>query len=189
MNKKENQRITLTKRLLKESLIELMAKKSIEKISITELCQTAGINRTTFYNHYGNQFDVLRDIEIEVASDLEKIWQEKSKKSDWTLIKRVEILCSYFQKNKKLSKLLFKNNNSDSEFATLLFNTPHVESIYERLFTDEKDELNKDLMTTFSTHGAYSMIKKWILEDIKKTPKEMGELVYSMTIYMGKCPK
>lgn len=49
MDKKENQRIMLTKRLLKESLIEMLAKKSIKKISVSELCTAAGINRDMLY--------------------------------------------------------------------------------------------------------------------------------------------
>ena len=52
MEKNENQRIKLTKRLLKESLLKLLTEKNIKKISVSELCQTAGINRSTFYNHY-----------------------------------------------------------------------------------------------------------------------------------------
>ena len=48
MEAKENQRITLTKRLLKESLVRLMEAKSLQKISVSELCKDAGINRATF---------------------------------------------------------------------------------------------------------------------------------------------
>ncbi len=59
---KESQRVRLTRRLLKESLFELLKNKSISKISVSELCVKAGINRTTFYAHYGSQYDVLQDI-------------------------------------------------------------------------------------------------------------------------------
>ena len=45
---KENQRVMLTKQLLKESLIYLMKKKEIQKVSVSELCHNAGINRVTF---------------------------------------------------------------------------------------------------------------------------------------------
>ena len=52
MEKKENQRITLTKRLLQEALLLMLRDESINKISVRDLCEKAGINRTTFYNHY-----------------------------------------------------------------------------------------------------------------------------------------
>lgn len=66
MYKLKNQCRTLTKRLLKESLIKLLKEKDIQKISITELCNEAGINRTTFYSHYSSQYDVLKDMETTI---------------------------------------------------------------------------------------------------------------------------
>ncbi|MCC8090140.1 MAG: TetR/AcrR family transcriptional regulator, partial [Oscillospiraceae bacterium] len=63
MNKKENQRVMLTKRLLKDALIRLLNGKSIDEISVTELCRESGINRSTFYHHYGSPYDVLAERE------------------------------------------------------------------------------------------------------------------------------
>lgn len=62
MRMKPNQRIALTKELIHRALISLLKKQDIHKISIRELCDIAGINRTTFYNHYGSQYDVLAEI-------------------------------------------------------------------------------------------------------------------------------
>ena len=59
MEKKENQRITLTKRLLQEALLLMLRDESINKISVRDLCEKAGINRTTFYNHYSCLFLIL----------------------------------------------------------------------------------------------------------------------------------
>ena len=58
MEKRENQRIMLSKRLIKESLTRLLASESIHKISVRMLCEEAGINRSTFYKYYGSQYDV-----------------------------------------------------------------------------------------------------------------------------------
>ena len=76
MKKKENQRIMLTKRLVQDALIILLRTTDISKISIRELCEKAGINRTTFYNHYGSQYDVLKDILAHEYMDNRKKKQE-----------------------------------------------------------------------------------------------------------------
>ncbi len=60
-----NQRVAVTKRMVKEGLIRLLEKKSLEKINITELCQEAGINRTTFYRYYELPRDVLTEMQNE----------------------------------------------------------------------------------------------------------------------------
>lgn len=49
---KDDQRVTLTKRLLQEGLLRLLETKEIDKINVTELCRESGINRATFYRHY-----------------------------------------------------------------------------------------------------------------------------------------
>ena len=51
---KQNQRIMLTKQLIHAAFLRLLRSKGIREISIRELCDEAGINRTTFYNHYGS---------------------------------------------------------------------------------------------------------------------------------------
>ena len=63
MARKENQRITLTKKLLQEGLLRLLETKRLDKISVTELCREAGINRATFYNHYDSPQGLLTELE------------------------------------------------------------------------------------------------------------------------------
>lgn len=60
---KNDTRVQFTKSVLKTALLELLHKKPISKISVKELCEKAGLNRSTFYLHYGEPNDVLRDIE------------------------------------------------------------------------------------------------------------------------------
>ena len=93
MKKKENQRIALTKRLLKESLLQLMEEKNIQNITVSELCERSEINRSTFYNHYGCPADVLKEIEMNVIADLVQIWEENGAENNWPVNKRVEALC------------------------------------------------------------------------------------------------
>ena len=59
----ENQRVRLSKMLLKNALIKLLKEKPLEKITIYELCAEAQLNRVTFYKYYGSQYDLLTDIE------------------------------------------------------------------------------------------------------------------------------
>lgn len=57
--------------LIKRALFELLTeKKDINKITISEIVNRAGVNRGTFYNHYNNINDVLNQIEDETMSSL-----------------------------------------------------------------------------------------------------------------------
>lgn len=44
-----------------QALVLLLEKKDFEYITIKEICQTAGVNRSTFYLHYDNTADLLKE--------------------------------------------------------------------------------------------------------------------------------
>ena len=48
----ENRRVRMTKRLLQDALLELLEEKSLEKITVTQVCSKADVNRSTFYAYY-----------------------------------------------------------------------------------------------------------------------------------------
>lgn len=73
-----NQRERLTKLLLKQSLISLLKEKNISQISVKELCASAGINRSTFYLHYANAYELLELVEQEIIDNTNE-YLKKSK--------------------------------------------------------------------------------------------------------------
>ena len=62
----ENQRVRLTKRMLKDALISLMQDLPFDRITVKRLCEEAGINRTTFYLHYADTEQLLIEAENDV---------------------------------------------------------------------------------------------------------------------------
>ncbi|WP_306663957.1 TetR/AcrR family transcriptional regulator [Robertmurraya korlensis] len=65
MNSKLDRRKRYTKMVLKESLMNLLKQKPISSITIKEVCELADINRSTFYAHYSDQYELLYSIEEE----------------------------------------------------------------------------------------------------------------------------
>ena len=78
MNKKgdENRSVRNTKRKLNQSLIQLMGEKQITQISVKELTELADVNRGTFYFHYTDIYDMLRQTEEEFFVEFEAIFNE-----------------------------------------------------------------------------------------------------------------
>ncbi len=72
MEKEADQRVRMTKMLLRRGLIDLLEKKQLRDISVTELCRQSGINRGTFYAHYKDIDDLHRGIEEEVFAEIQK---------------------------------------------------------------------------------------------------------------------
>lgn len=59
-----------SKKLIKNAFSELLQKKDLEKITVTEIVKLSGLNRGTFYAHYNNITDVREEIEKEVADKI-----------------------------------------------------------------------------------------------------------------------
>ena len=60
MNKNESKYFN-TAIKMDEALISLLEKKDFEYITIKEICDKAGVNRSTFYLHYENTRDLLEE--------------------------------------------------------------------------------------------------------------------------------
>ena len=60
MNKNESKYFNTAIRM-DEALLALLEKKGFEQITIKEICDTAGVNRSTFYLHYENTADLLKE--------------------------------------------------------------------------------------------------------------------------------
>lgn len=58
-------RIVKTKKVIRDAFLELRKKHSLEKVKVKDLCETALINKTTFYKYYADVFDLSRELEDE----------------------------------------------------------------------------------------------------------------------------
>lgn len=53
-------RVRRTRKLLQEALLSLLQDHDLEAISVNEICDQAMVHRTTFYKHYQDKYDLLK---------------------------------------------------------------------------------------------------------------------------------
>ena len=70
--KKTDARVRYTQKVLKDSLLQLLEKKPVNKITVKEVCELAELNRATFYAHYTDGFALLESIENEMLDGFEE---------------------------------------------------------------------------------------------------------------------
>lgn len=70
MSKKEDARITRSKRDLRNALIELLKERSFDKITVTDVCKKAMINKMTFYKYYQDKYTLLDDCIKSMAANI-----------------------------------------------------------------------------------------------------------------------
>ncbi len=165
---KSNQRIVVTKRMLKECLMRLLKDRPLDKISITELCREAGINRTTFYRHY----ELPRDILTEMQNDFFAETFDHFKKP--MTVGDVERLFICLADHIELVKLFFRYN-SDTDWMQLFtqiytcFPAKQMMKVFQNI-----NEIHAELLSTYLAGGAYFLARKWIMDDMPISPKEVA---------------
>ena len=118
-----------------EALITLLEKKDFEYISVKEICDTAGVNRSTFYLHYENITDLLKETSRYIIDKHLAYYKiDKQRISlDFESCKREELL---FIADKYLVPYLtfIKDNQRIFKVAVKQFNSLNMDEVYARMF-------------------------------------------------------
>lgn len=173
MATKNNRRVLLTKRILKESLLELMQEKPISKITIKDICDLSEMSRSTFYLHYQDQFELLKDIENEVLEQTFKSLENIG--NDFNTIESIDNFLEYVKSNKEtFGVLLCQPDTEDFQNSILKAIAEHVQSSIPETYTDENDKY----LFAFVMHGSINILRTWIKNDFDLETSKLAYLIY-----------
>ena len=167
---------------MNQALLELLEKKDIEFITITEITKKAGVNRSTFYLHYDNIYDLFEEtiefLDKEFADTFNFDTAHKvASKSDAFLITE-EFLVPYLnfcKKNKRILKLIHKKPylfQNDKAYKTMYDNI-----FYPAISQFITTETQKIYNLEFFTQGVVGIIRKWIELDCTTEIKELIKII------------
>ena len=175
MEKREDRRIMMTKRLLKDALIDMLKERDIYHIPIRELCETADVNRTTFYKYYASQFDLLADMENDMIQFVTRTIQSNEADS----VKIVTAICEYLEENLEFARLII-NNNVDPDFANKLFAMDAIKESALQRFSAGISQAELEYIYNFLTYGAFRMVCVWLNKEEREAPETFARLVNQM---------
>ncbi len=165
----ENQRVRLSKAMLKSALLKLLKEKSLNQISILELCKTAQINRTTFYKYYGNQTDLLREIEDDFFARLDDEMKDILEGNPNALL----LVLNYLYEQRETFCILVRALPAQ-EFAQRLYSIPSVASIFQGLFDESNySETEAGYIRQFIFQGTFAVLCSWLQ---KENPERVEEI-------------
>ena len=175
--KRDDRRVEFTKMLLRESLAGLMRSKPIQKITIKEICETAALNRGTFYSHFSDQYDLLRHTE---DVEMETVGKFVMRIATGSMAEREPLCAELFRHIREHSgvwgSLLSENGSAD--FSRRMF---------DKLFSDlveagvcRTDDPSFKLRFTFLMVGCIGMASRWLPEEPTVSPEQMGKILYGI---------
>ena len=102
----ENRRVRMTKRLMKDALMDLLERTELSGISVTALCEAADVNRSTFYSYYASPADLLREIEQEVLDRIPAPAAPQNRRGEESLLRTTEAFFDFVRENERVFRML-----------------------------------------------------------------------------------
>lgn len=186
MNKSESKYFN-TALLMDEALIALLEVKDLEYITIKEICQKAGVNRSTFYLHYETISDLANEA-MEVVNERFQSYFEQNAEDlvdhidDMQLKDLVFINKEYLQPylqfirdNKKVYRATFRNpDGMQTHIKYKNFKNYILEPILKRF--NVPDEMQKYYIAYY-IEGIIAIVKEWIDDDCRDSIESIIDVI------------
>jgi AcrR family transcriptional regulator len=179
--KKEDKRVQRTKKAIKNAFLKILADKELEKISVKEIAECAEVDRKTIYNYYNGVYEILDDLENELAQDFEKAIEN----FDFTVREVQDIfveLAKLLKQRLDIYALLMRIDNSRLVSKFVVYLKEKIGQVIGRVsvFSAEKIEVAAEYVTS----GMYMAYKHWFNSD-RKQPLEEFTLDVSRLVMGG----
>lgn len=182
INSKEDRRIRITKLAIKESLVELMQTNPISKISVKMICDAGDINRSTFYAHYQDQYDLLTKIEKEVITDIkEHVLPISFIEQSVTALSMFTQMLEYVKANAPLFKVLL-SGNGDASFQNELMYLGQEKLIEELSDENQLDPRVMKYLELYAISGVESIVYKWVTDGCIDETDKLSEMIFTLLL-------
>ena len=176
--RKTDSKYFYTASLMNQDLLQLLEKKDLEFITVTEITKKAGVNRSTFYLHYENVYELfeetIENLNIKFINTFKAKPLSAIKSKEDAFLITDEFLIPYLnfcKENKRILKLvhqkpnLFKNKNAYQKMYDAIF--------YPAISLFISNENQRVYNLEFFTHGVAAVINKWIDLDCETKVEEI----------------
>ena len=167
MNTINNKRRKESQEKIEKIFVELIQKKEIEQISVTDICKLAKINRSTFYVNYFDIYDLADKLKDRMINEFFNIYtdERENKYHSYDFLK----LFYHIKENQLFYRTYFKLNFD-------LTNTLEYidEKEVERFIGSSK---NLEYHIEFFKAGLNAVLKKWLNSGCQESPEEIEEIL------------
>lgn len=176
--KQNDHRSRVTKMLIRKAFTDLLRQKPIQSVSVKELCETAGINRGTFYKYYTDLYDLREKMEADMLED----FQQRLKpllEAEEENVDTLKITAGAFQCLKENADLCTVTLGpfGDKEFTARLINIGRERCMesYQKFFVGATPK-QLEFYYAFVSAGCIGLLEKWLEEGMASSAEEIAEM-------------
>ncbi len=160
----------VTKRALEQSLKNLLLKKPLNKITISDITEDCGINRMTFYYHFKDIYDL---VEWACMEDAAKALREKKTHDTW----QEGLLQIYYavRENKPFIMNVYRcvDREQVERYLKPLADRLLMDVVEEQAVGMTVREEDKAFIARVYSYAFVGLLLDWIREDMKEEPKQL----------------
>ena len=171
--KKTDRRVKYTKQAIRDGFLKLLSRKPIEKISVTEICREADINRGTFYSHYNDPYDLRERLVGELVEAVRARMQELGVTNRLAAAQMFGLL----KENQELCRI-FAGPYGDKESMLKIIRsnaTAYIEQESEILC--DLSEYTRNCVREMLIASIASVVKCWFDSDMQESAEEVARLL------------
>jgi AcrR family transcriptional regulator len=175
-------RVRYTRKILKDSLLELMKTRAVAEIGIKEVCALAEISRSTFYTYYTDVYHLLAEIEEEVVAYFEdrvdKIPVKHSRREFEMIIQMLQ----YVADNSSSLQILL-SENGDPGFQKQFFQRfiLKAKKILHNTSEDPGETYIHEGYSVFVVHGAVGLLQYWLKNNMHIPIPALAKMLVKLT--------
>ena len=175
---KTDRRVRRTKAMLIQAFVTLLETKPIKDITVKELCDTADLNRGTFYLHYKDIYDMIEQLETDILNEFQTLIQhydmnDPDPSCPATLLHKI---FQFAADNAALCRVLL-SENGDISFLI------NIKSLFRDFYLKlciatfgETDHSRYEYSYAFIASGCVGLIESWLSAEQLAPPEEIATL-------------
>ncbi|MGN0974849.1 MAG: TetR/AcrR family transcriptional regulator [Gemmiger sp.] len=174
-----NRSVRNTKRRLSEALLQLLTQKPARDITVRELTELAKVSRGTFYFHYSDIYDLLRQMEDDQLEALQAVASGLINGMDNDEPPQtLRALFDYLASNENLTRALL-GPNGDPLLVERLKQVIEEKCVGALAREEEGgSEKTHEYLAGFAVSGCLGVVEKWLQSGCAEPPEKMARLTW-----------
>ena len=180
----QDRRVRKTQTAIKDALITLLEKKRFEEITIQEISNLADVNRSTFYTHFIDKYDLLDKMENEKIDEI-RSFLESNKNDDELKISESQL--------RETMDFVINSIGEHLDFYKLMFNLGKESNLHEKLYelltghlnhvvndNDKIGDIPFPYFMSYVSGAGLSLIRHWVEDENRISKEELIQHFYEI---------
>ncbi|OEK65814.1 hypothetical protein AST00_08365 [Staphylococcus equorum] len=190
MLKKEDRRKLKSRKDINNAFLDLLQEKGISGVTVFNITKRANINRSTFYLHYKDKYDLfeqyVENLLNEMFSTIEPL--KPIEKGESESQNRMQNLFNHFQNNADFYQAMFNYKGGAYFYNEFLRN---IKRFFQQktdgfFIRSQSQDTNQQISSDFLIYGFFGVINHWFKNGMNESNRVMGEELEALIEHMSK---